>query len=325
MINDLVVRFFKKSGIKGIMTDYISKIAWSGQDTQVSRTCSIELLNAPNDPYVRENFLVLGDSISLETGDGEFFRGEITNIVKSDSTSTVSYECKDLMHHLMRSTACYNFKKKTPEYITRKVCADAGIKVGILPSVNVTIPKIIADDWSLYKVIMHTWYKTFIQTGKRYELCIKNQRLTVFEKGTAINNYYLSRETNLTACEITETSDNVVNQVVIYDDKNKKIGIVSDEKSIKKYGLYQSTYKKEDKIDSKKAAKRLLEGIEQTITVSVADLPVDCISGMGIKVYDKKVGMYGMYWIESDTHTWENGVATGELTLKFKNIMDTGE
>lgn len=320
-----MVRFYKKNGkAKGDISGYCQTVTWSGQDTQVSRTCSFEIINAPNDKNVKDNIVTIGDIITLTEDENEIFRGEITNITKKDEIGTISVECKDYLNHLIRSNASYTFKKKTPQYITKKVCTDAGIVVGYLPDAKVTIPKMICNDWSMYKTIMRAWYKTFKQNGTRYKIKMLKNKLMVVPKGTIIQNYHLSRYVNLTSCERSESLDEMVNKVVIYDDKRKKIGVVTNDKSIKKYGVFQATYTKEENVNAKKHARNMLVGIQQEITATVINPPLECTAGNGVKVHDEETGLTGVYWIDEDTWTFENGNRTAELTLQFKNIMDTG-
>lgn len=40
---------------------------------------------------------------------------------------------------------------------------------------------------------------------------------------------------------------------------------------------------------------------------------------------DGATGLSGIFWIDSDTHTWENGTHIMNLELNFKNIMDEKE
>lgn len=42
-------------------------------------------------------------------------------------------------------------------------------------------------------------------------------------------------------------------------------------------------------------------------------------------VWNSATGLNGVFWIDSDTHTWENGTHIMSLELNFKNIMDSKE
>ena len=73
------------------------------------------------------------------------------------------------------------------------------------------------------------------------------------------------------------------------------------------------------------AAKNMLSGVEKKVTLDGINGDLSCIAGNGVEVYDKATGLNGVFWIDSDTHTWENGTHIMSLELNFKNIMDSKE
>ena len=46
------------------------------------------------------------------------------------------------------------------------------------------------------------------------------------------------------------------------------------------------------------------------------------MTGDGVQVKDTHTGLVGLFYIDSDTHTWEGGNYTIDLELNFKNIMN---
>jgi hypothetical protein len=40
---------------------------------------------------------------------------------------------------------------------------------------------------------------------------------------------------------------------------------------------------------------------------------------------EKYTGLYGVFYIDGDIHTWENGLYNNKLTLDFKKLMDEKE
>ena len=51
----------------------------------------------------------------------------------------------------------------------------------------------------------------------------------------------------------------------------------------------------------------------------------EAVTGAGAVVRDSSTGLSGVVWIDADTHTWQNGVATMSLTVTLKQMMDTKE
>lgn len=73
-----------------------------------------------------------------------------------------------------------------------------------------------------------------------------------------------------------------------------------------------------------KRSENTLAGLDKTATLTALG-DIRCKSGYGIKINDTDSGLTGVFWIENDTHTWENGTYMMTLELAFKNVMQTEE
>ncbi len=309
------------------ITQVVSGVSWGGSVSQAARTAEISVANAPNDKNIKGLKLNIGagDVIKLyEAGDLIFF-GEVQASKKSGETGTVSYSCYDFLNHLLKSTGVYNFKNTTAEKITKKVCADLKIKTGSIAKTNATIKKMIIDGDNYYDIIMKAYTKAARQTGKKYICRMDGAKLSVAVKGERVKNFMLAEGYNITGADYEETIENMVNVVKIYNEKGRQAGVVKNNKWTGKYGVYQQAYKKEKGVNAKTAAKNMLHGTDKRVTAEGIDGDLRCIAGNGVQVYDKATKLNGLFWIESDTHTWENGIHTMSLELSFKNIMDKKE
>lgn len=309
------------------ITQAVSSVSWGGSVSQAARTAEIAVINAPNDKNVKNLKLDIaaGHTIKLYEGGKVIFVGEVITKESTSETGTVTYYCTDLLNHLLKSTDVYNFADTTAEKITKKVCADFEIDTGTIVATNAPIKKMIIDGSSIYDIIMQAYTKAAKQTGKKYICRMNGTKLTVKVKGTVVSNFVLAEEYNTTNTRYEETIDNMVNIVKIYDDAGKQIGEVKKDKWVNKYGIYQQIYKKEKGINADTAAKNMLQGVEKKVTLDGINGDLVCIAGNGVEVYDKATGLNGVFWIDSDTHTWENGTHIMNLELNFKNIMDSKE
>jgi len=309
------------------ITQVVSSVSWSGSVSQAARTAEIAVINAPNDKNVKNLKLNIGAGqvIKLYEGGDLIFFGEVQSARKTSETGTVTYTCYDLLNHLLKSTGVYNFSNTTAERITKKVCADLEINIGNIEETQLTIKKMIIDGDTFYDIIMKAYTKAAKQTGKKYICRMNGAELSVEEKGTVVKNFILAEGQNITNAEYEETIENMVNVVKIYDEKGAQIGEVKEDNWIEEYGIYQQIYKQESGINTQAAAKSMLQSIEKKVTIDGIDGDLKCIAGNGVQVYDKETGLNGLFWIDNDTHTWENGIHIMSLGLNFKNIMDSKE
>ena len=308
------------------ITNACSKITWKGSASEAARCVDFDYINAPYDNTVNIPSIATGDYISLEdTKEGEVFFGQIFAIERSSQTGTITFTAYDMMKHLLESTGQYNFKNLTAEAITSQVCADIQVPVRYLYTTGVNIASMICDKMRMYDIIMAAYTKAHKVTNDKYFAMIYKRGLGVYKSEWIVKNLTLSEDSNIFASSITESMDEIKNKVLIFDDKGKQIGEVKDDNSLKKFGVFQEIYSKEEGIDETTAARNLMKTQpSQSIKISAIG-DINCLSCYFVEVKDTATGLSGKYWISSDSHIFENGTYKMDLELRFDSLMDTKE
>ena len=62
-------------------------------------------------------------------------------------------------------------------------------------------------------------------------------------------------------------------------------------------------------------------GLKTTITVNTLG-NLKLITGSTVVVEEPVTGVNGLFWIISDTHTWQRGIYQTKLTLSLEGLMD---
>lgn len=127
---------------------------------------------------------------------------------------------------------------------------------------------------------------------------------------------------NLTEANYKTSLQNMVDRVLITDKDGNQIGVVEDTAAQQKYGVVQTVYKQEDGKDAQTEAKALLQTLEQTGSVTGCQGDSRAVSGYALIVQETTTGLFGKFYIESDTHTFTDGKHEMALTLAFSNMMD---
>ena len=303
------------------ISNFVSKLSWSGASTQASRQVSISLANDPYDKNMNIPKIKPGDVIKVYAGKEKNprFIGRVPNRQLTSDIGTIEIVAYDYMHNLLQSTMSKKFKNKTPEYITKAVLADVGVSPGKLMKTGVKIKKFFPSEMSPYDIIVAAYRKAAKKTGKKYFFRMNGTKFEVIEKGE-IYKTYLEEKVNITKSNYEENADEVVNKVVVFKN-NKKVNTVKNNASIKKYGIVQKTISV-DSGKGAKEAKNTLQGISKTASIStIGDW--NCVAGKGVYIKDTASGLTGKYWITNDTHNFENGIHTMDLDLEFKNAMES--
>ncbi|MCT4544432.1 MAG: hypothetical protein N4A63_12875 [Vallitalea sp.] len=261
----------------------------------------------------------IGDTIRLVEDKMSMFYGIVWNKSKNSNNEVVNINCKDYGIYLKKNTHTYKFRNITAPNIVRTICNDFNIPVGTLANSNTKINRNFIND-NLYNIIM-TAYTLTTKDNKFF--CLFNEnKLNILEKGNLVSND-IKQQSNLIGSSVSESLDNVVNRVDIYNHKNEIIKIVKNDDSIRMYGILNDYIKlcKNDKVDYNSKAIKKLKNVEKRITVTnLGD--VTFITGYGVIVQEPITGLYCTFFIDEDIHIWKNGLYTNKLVLNLKNIMD---
>ena len=302
------------------ITNIVLTITWSGSAYSAARSVEFTLLNPAGDKHFSIPTPALGDVIKLYDDSKLLFYGKLIRRSRTGEAGTASFLAYDLLRYLLKNKGTYKFKKKKPEQIARLICKDLKIKTKNIAKTNVIIPKIFFQNREYYNIILAAYTKAKKKNGIKYQPIMQGQYFSVIKKGTLLDLEIYQNE-GITESSYEESLESMVNKVAIYNSKNKKIGTVSNKNWVKAYGVMQESISV-DKGNGKKQAKSTLAGVDKTASITaIGDLR--CLAGYGLKIHDTDTGLSGTFWIENDTHTFENGVHMMTLELAFKNAMET--
>lgn len=307
------------------ITQLVESITWAGDIMQCARTLDFQFLSSPTDKNIPVIKCELGNTVQLKHNDMDLFEGVVFDRQKGTENSLISIGCCDFGIYLKRNEGTYKFTNMTPEAITKRVCADFGIEVGSLPATNVKISRNFIGV-SLYQIIQTAYTLAADRTGKKYMIRFKGRRLNVIEKGITDETVVIEAGSNLMSASVSESISGMVNQVTIYDKNDKLVATQSNSEAIKLYGLMQSYLRVTEGVDAIARAKKILEdnGVSQKITVNNLG-NIANIAGNTVVVREPHTGLYGLFYIDADAHTWKRGQYYNKLVLNFRNIMDEQE
>ena len=306
------------------VTGLVSTAKLSGDYRQCCRTLTLEIAVTPTPGIVPYVYFPLGGCVQLYAGDALRFYGHVVSKTKATDSTTMTVTCFDRGFYLKNNYATYNFNGQTPEAITRRVCADFGIGVGPIQTTGVTVRRKFRAT-ALYTILDTVWTLAGEQTGKRYMQRFVGPALGVFERRQTATQKTIEAGVNLMTAAYTESIEKMVNRVSIYDSNDKLVSSVSDDAAVKLYGLLRKIVQQGKDEDKGKEARRLLEdnGVERRVTVTC--LGDDAlITGETVQLVEPYTGQIGVFWIDTDEHSWHDGIYTNKLTLNYRNMMREG-
>ena len=303
------------------ISDLVSKVTIQGDYTQGARRLDCSYMassldsNIPIAQIQEFNFMYFYQDNKL------VFMGTIYEISKDSSNNLITFYAYDEGVRTLKTKATYNFVDKTVTEIVNIIVKEFNIPCESFIKSDIKITKIFLSQ-TLYDIFMSIYTIVSQNTGKKYMLeWTVEGKMRIVEKGIITLDVAFEEGYNLMSSSYTVNLDNIINRIAIYDEAYNYIKDVRDEESIKLYGIFQDAIKQTNNTDVTEEAKSKLKGVERKCTLSGFG-DYTCVTGRGVKIKDTYTGLVGLFYIDADTHTWENGIYSIDLELNFKNIMN---
>lgn len=300
----------------------VPTVTWSGDYLQCSRTLEFGAATSPADQRIPVINCPLGAAVQLLQDNTLLFDGFVFGRDKATNSSVMDITCFDRGIYVKCNEKSYKFKNSTPEAATKRICADFGIPIGDIVSTGYNLTRNFPQA-KLYDIIQTAYTLASEKTKKKYQVGFRGAKLCVWEKSAIMNAPQIAAGVNLMDAATSESIQNMVNQVAIYDKNDNLVKTVKNAELVKLYGVMQSALKQADGEDTAAKARKLMDdnGVEQKITVNcLGDFRY--ITGTSVVVQEPYTGLKGLFYIDSDTHSWKNGVYTNKLVLNFRAMMD---
>lgn len=289
------------------ITNLCVSATWSGDIDERSRSLSFTYLYNPkiSMPLVK---VEIGDSINLFDENRLLYVGVVTEVASSLSGSDVSITSRDVLWYLGKNKLAGVYTGSA-EAITRKILDEFSIPVGKLESTSVDKTIISTGDKTIYKAISEAY-------GEEYYIVAVGEKVEVRKKGSEVV-AVISGKANLIDANYKKSMENMVNRVIVLDDKNGKVYETSAEENLK-YGILQDVIKAEKDKDVSVSAKEKLVGINDTSNINVVG-DFNAISGEAVIIQDTSNGFTGKFLVTGDSHSIGGGEHTMSLTVEVLN------
>lgn len=315
----------KNSGGTVDISQLVSTITWSGDYQQCSRSLNFQLLSSSTDKNIPVVKCELGNAITLIQDNTTLFEGFVFSRQKSTEESSIDISCYDRGFYLKKNKTSYKFINSTPESVTKRVAADNGFEVGEIAATGFKLSRNFLGV-SLYEIIQTAYTMASATNKKKYLAVFRGAKLCVIEKKVTDTTLVIEGGSNLMDASTSESIENMINKVVIYNSNDKIVRTLKNSSAIQLYGVMQDYLQQQEGVDSTTEAQKLLDdnGMEQKITIDNLG-NIANVTGGTVVVREPYTGLYGLFYIDSDTHTWKNGIYLNKLVINFKNMMDEKE
>ena len=307
------------------ITNLITTVTLSGSKTNVSRTLEFGIASSPTDSTVPIVKTVAGAEVvySVEQKKGEYkeiFKGLLYDHELGIDSDEIPCVCYDCLYPLVKSEVTYNFKQQTPGQITKQIMDDLGVPFSGCVVEGSPIDRLF-EGVNAYDAVMTAWSIQSQLDGKMYIPVVRDGKACIIEKGKTVGKYILEPKSSIINATYKESAADVVSVVNLYDESNNQVGEVKLKDNPLPVNIYKSYKHSDDKEDAQTAALKLLQGIAQSANVNILG-DVECLTGRAVLIKEPYTGLFGLFYIDGDTHIFENHMYKSDLELAFENTMD---
>ena len=300
------------------ITALCSRPVWSGDKLRAVRELRFDALRAP------ETQIEIGDHVALldEEGDKAFW-GEVVTVNRALDAPAISVRCFDYGMFLANNQGTYNFRSITPEAACAKICTDYGIPLLRAAPTGVQLSRKFAR-CSLFDILTTLYTLAGERTGQRFMIRFAGTSLEVVERTVTPHALRIEAGGNLFEAAGTSDITGLCNSVAIYSRDGRRLQVIENTEA-RRFGLMQRHIVESKKQDAARQAKAILEdrGPVLRLTVEAAgDFAVRTGDTVELETAQRPAELY---WVDADTHSWEDGLHTMRLELNHKNKPHTAE
>lgn len=305
------------------VTNIVKSVEWSGDINAFARTLNVELKNATNQNSTPLIKFDLGNSVVFYKQDKELFRGFIFK-QSINHEGDVLFTAYDNLIYTTKNTDSLIVKNKSASEVISNLCRKFGIPIGKIEPTIFKISKGVFQNKLISDIFFECLDETRKNVNRSYRLSSDRGKVNLVSRSKASK---LTISINDVISASSESSiEDMKTQVMVtkgsLDSKDKKF-ITHVEKNsnlIKKYGVMQAVEDMDDKATSsqmKRKAQSLLKElskIESTIQIEFMG-DSSCITGNIIEIKNYMTGIFGRFYISSDSHSFSDGIHKMSLQL----------
>lgn len=300
----------------------VGNVVWSGDKQRAARTLTFDLAASQNDPNLPAVECPVGAVVSLWGDDGSpLFQGMVVTRELADTDAMMPVTAHDNGRLLANNDGTEKIRDETAEAAVSRICRSYGIPVGALAATGVPLRRKFTAT-PLWNIVITLYTLAAQRTGKQYMARFSWDKLEVTERSESAQNLVIRPRSNLLTSSTTESIEDMRNSVGIYDKDGNRLTTVQDSQARDLYGLMESHITVQEGADAQAEARQLLEerGLSRKISVTCLGDP-RLTTGKTVVVRQPVTGLSGVFWIESDRHSWSGGDYTTRLSLELRNLM----
>ena len=308
------------------VTQLVEQVKWKGRKGSSSRTLAVTLIDDDGYKHARSGIDVEQGRQCIFSYDGvELFRGIIMSQTQSNQKK-LQFTAYDNGIYLANNKDTFCYENKTASDVFRDCCTRFGLPMGEVASCSYKIPELTKSKTTAFDAIADALSLDFDATGIRHYVASSKGKLSLLTRRENILQWVIEVGQNITSYSYSRSIEDIKTRVKMVSKEGTTVAEKSNAELEKKIGIFQEIDQPDESLTTAQV-NDLIESImeekgtpERTLTVEAMGI-AEVISGIGVYIIIPELEISRTFYVDEDTHTFEDNKHTMSLKLNYANDL----
>lgn len=308
------------------VTQLVEQVKWKGRKGSSSRTLAVTLIDDDGYKHARSGIDVEQGHQCIFSYDGvELFRGIIMSQTQSNQKK-LQFTAYDNGIYLANNKDTFCYENKTASDVFRDCCTRFGLPMGEVASCSYKIPELTKSKTTAFDAIADALSLDFDATGIRHYVASSKGKLSLLTRRENILQWVIEVGQNITSYSYSRSIEDIKTRVKMVSKEGTTVAEKSNVELEKKIGIFQEIDQPDESLTTAQV-NDLIESImeekgtpERTLTVEAMGI-AEVISGIGVYIIIPELEISRTFYVDEDTHTFEDNKHTMSLKLNYANDL----
>lgn len=308
------------------VTQLVEQVKWKGRKGSSSRTLSVTLIDDDGYKHARSGIDVEQGHQCIFSYDGvELFRGIIMSQTQSNQKK-LQFTAYDNGIYLANNKDTFCYENKTASDVFRDCCTRFGLPMGEVAKCSYKIPELTKSKTTAFDAIADALSLDFDATGIRHYVASSKGKLSLLTRRENILQWVIEVGQNITSYSYSRSIEDIKTRVKMVSKEGTTVAEKSNAELEKKIGIFQEIDQPDESLTAAQV-NDLIESImeekgtpERTLSVEAMGI-AEVISGIGVYIIIPELEISRTFYVDEDTHTFEDNKHTMSLKLNYANDL----
>nr|DAG87024.1 MAG TPA: 43 kDa tail protein [Caudoviricetes sp.] len=308
------------------VTQLVEQVKWKGRKGSSSRTLAVTLIDDDGYKHARSGIDVEQGHQCIFSYDGtELFRGIIMAQTQSHQKK-LQFTAYDNGIYLANNKDTFCYENKTASDVFRDCCARFGLPVGEVAKCSYKIPELTKSKTTAFDAIADALSLDFDATGIRHYVASSKGKLSLLTRRENILQWVIEVGQNITSYSYSRSIEDIKTRVKMVSKEGTTVAEKSNAELEKKIGIFQEIDQPDESLTAAQVNDLIASIMEEkgtperTLTVEAMGI-AEVISGIGVYIIIPELGISRTFYVDEDTHTFEDNKHTMSLKLNYANDL----